>query len=416
VRIVPAGAGKDAALLLETRATRAFGDGVVSVALATYLAALGLTDLRIGVVVTATLLGSAALTLGVGLRAHRMPRRRLLQLVSLLMIATGLGFAAASSFWPLLVVGFVGTLNPSGGDVSVFLPTEQAVLPATAPDSQRTALFARYSLLGTLVAAVGALCAGVPEWVGERLGATSTTALRWTFIGYAGLGVVVLFRYRRLSPAVEPAGEAAPSALGPSRSVVYRLAALFSLDAFGGGFVITALLVLWLQRRFGLSLAVAGAVFFWAGVLSAFSALVAARIARRIGLVRTMVFTHLPANALLVLAAFMPTAPLAVAALLARAALSQMDVPARTSYVMAVVSPPERPAAASVTNVPRSLAAALPAIATGWMLGQTTFGWPLIIGGCLKATYDLLLLHQFHDLRPPEEVTARPPARSEPGR
>ena len=299
MRILPPGAGRDAAVLLETRSVRAFGDGVVSVVLAAYLTALGLSDLRIGVVVTATLLGSAALTLGVGLRAHRIARRRLLRLVSLLMIATGLGFAAATEFWPVLVVAFVGTLNPSGGDVSVFLPTEQALLPATAPDTQRTALFARYTLLGTLVAAVGALCAGVPEWLGDRVGVASTTALRWTFVGYAALGLVVLLRYRQLSPMVEPTAEAPSTALGPSRSVVYRLAALFSLDAFGGGFVITALLVLWLQRRFDLSLAVSGAVFFWAGVLSAFSALVAVRIAARIGLVRTMVFTHLPANGFL---------------------------------------------------------------------------------------------------------------------
>jgi MFS family permease len=206
-----------------------------------------------------------------------------------------------------------------------------------------------------------------------------------------------------LSPAIEPSSEAPSTALGPSRRIVYRLAALFSLDSFGGGFVITALVVLWLHRRFDVSIAVSGVIFFWAGVLSALSALVAVRLARRIGLVRTMVFTHLPANGLLILAAFMPTAPLAVAALLARAALSQMDVPARTSYVMAVVTPAERPAAASVTNVPRSLAAALPPVAAGWMLGQSTFGWPLVLGGALKATYDLLLLRQFRDVRPPEE-------------
>jgi predicted MFS family arabinose efflux permease len=403
-RFLPSGASPDAALLLETRGVRAFGDGLVSVVLAAYLTAVGLSDVRIGVIVSVTLLGSAGLTLAVGLRAHAYPRRQLLRLVSLLMIATGLGFAAFTSFWPLALVGLIGTLNPSGGDVSVFLPTEQAVLPSTAPDGQRTALFARYSLIGTLVAATGALCAGVPPWVGERLGASSEASLRWAFVGYAGLGVVVLTRYRRLSPAVERVGTAPSRPLGESRGTVYRLAALFSLDAFGGGFVITALLVLWLQRRYGLSLAVSGAIFFWAGVLSAVSALVAVRIARRIGLVRTMVFTHLPANGLLILTAFMPTASLAVACLLARAALSQMDVPARTSYVMAVVSPAERPAAASVTNVPRSLAAAVPAIAAGWMLGRSTFGWPLVIGGSIKATYDLLLLHQFRDVRPPEEA------------
>jgi MFS family permease len=407
--LLPTGASRDAALLLETRGIRAFGDGIVSVVLAAYLTTVGLSDLRIGVVITATLLGSAVLTLAVGLRAHAYPRRRLLQLVSLLMVATGLCFASFSAFWPLVAVGMIGTLNPSGGDVSVFLPTEQALLPGTAPDSQRTALFASYTLIGSLVAAFGALCAGLPLWIGGHVGATDAAALRWVFVGYAGLGVVVLTRYRHLSPAVERVGAPPRRALGESRRVVYRLAALFSLDSFGGGFVVTALVVLWLQRRFDLSVALSGAVFFWAGTLSAFSALVAVRIARRIGLVRTMVFTHLPANGLLILAAYMPTAWAAIACLLARAALSQMDVPARTSYVMAVVTPDERPAAASVTNVPRSLAAALPPVAAGWMLGHSTFGWPLVVGGSIKACYDLLLLYQFRDLRPPEEVAVATP-------
>jgi predicted MFS family arabinose efflux permease len=407
-RLLPAGATRDAAVLLETRGTRAFGDGLVSIVLAAYLTAVGLSSVRIGVVITVTLLGSAALTLVVGLRAHAYSRRRLLQWVSVLMIATGLGFAAVTSFWPLALVGLIGTLNPSGGDVSVFLPTEQALLPLTVPDTERTALFARYALIGTLVAAVGALCAGVPEWLGDKAGLSSTSSLRAVFVGYAALGGVVLLRYRHLSPAIERTGAAPSRALGPSKPVVYRLAALFSLDAFGGGFVLTAIIVLWLHLRFGLSVAVTGAIFFWAGVLSAFSALVAARIARRIGLVRTMVFTHLPANALLILTAFMPTAPLAVLCLLARSALSQMDVPARTSYVMAVVTPEERPAAASVTNVPRSLAATVGPLAAGWMLSITTFGWPLVVGGVIKAAYDLLMLHQFHNVRPPEEqpVTA----------
>jgi MFS family permease len=411
-RLIPPGASGDAALLLETRGIRGLGDGLVSVVLASYLTVVGLSDVRIGIVVTLTLLGSAVLTLVVGLRAHAYPRRRLLTLVAALMIATGVGFAVFDSFWPLAAVGLIGTLNPSGGDVSVFLPTEQAVLPATAPDEQRTALFARYTLVGTLAAAAGALVAGVPQWLGRRLDVADESSLRWAFVVYAILGAVVLTRYRRLSPAVERVGPPPARALGSSRRVVYRLAALFSLDSFGGGFVITALLVLWLQRRFDLSLAIAGTVFFWAGVLSAFSALVAVRIARRIGLVRTMVFTHLPANGLLVLAAFMPTASLAVTCLLARAALSQMDVPARTSYVMAVVEPAERPAAASVTNVPRSLAAALPPVAAGWMLGQSTFGWPLVIGGTIKAVYDVLLLQQFRDLRPPEETALTSVART----
>jgi MFS family permease len=304
----------------------------------------------------------------------------------------------------------VGTLNPSGGDVSLFLPTEQALLPVTVPDRHRTGLFARYALVGSLVAAVGALCAGLPEWLARRLDVDDTTALRMPFLIYAALAGVIALRYRRLSPGIEPAATG-PVALHASRWIVYRLSVLFSVDSFGGGFVITALLVVWLQNRFGLSLAVSGAIFFWAGVLSAFSALVAARLAARIGLVRTMVYTHLPANGLLIATAFMPTVWLAVGCLLARSALSQMDVPARTSYVMAVVTPEERPAAASVTNVPRSLAAAVPPIIAGWMLARTTFGWPLVIGGTIKATYDLLLLAQFRELRPPEEIVTTAPAR-----
>ena len=402
--LLPEGATHDATVLLETRGIRAFGDGLVSVVLSAYLVALGFSSARIGILVSVTLLGSAALTLAVGLRANAYPRRRLLRLVSLLMLTTGIGFAVFTGFWWLALVGMIGTLNPSSGDVSVFLPTEQALLPATVSNDDRTALFARYALIGSLLAAFGSLCAGVPEWLGGRWGWTNVSSLRMAFVLYAGLALIVFMRYRSLSGDVEPTELAPSTPLGPSKSVVYRLAVLFSLDAFGGGFVITAMLVLWLHNRFGLSVAVSGAVFFWAGVLSAFSALVAVRVAKQIGLVRTMVFTHLPANGFLILTAFMPNAPLAVACLLARSALSQMDVPARTSYVMAVVSPEERPAAASVTNVPRSLAAALPPFIAGWLLHLTTFGWPLLIGGGVKATYDLLLLQQFRDHRPPEET------------
>ena len=403
VRVLPPGATRDAKVLLETRAIRALGDGLVSVVLAAYLAAVGLDETRIGIIVTLTLLGSAALTLGVGLKAHAYPRRRLLRLVSLLMIATGIGFAAFTGFWPLALVGLIGTLNPSGGDVSVFLPTEQALLPATAPDAQRTALFARYSLTGALVAAVGALLAAIPDHLARRDGIDDVTVLRYVFVAYAALGVVLLVRYRHLTAAIEPHPGATRAPLNESKRTVYRLAALFSLDAFGGGFVITAMVVLWLQRRYDLSLTISGTIFFWAGLLAAWSQLAAVHVAKRIGLVRTMVYTHLPANALLIATAFMPNATLAVTCLLARAALSQMDVPARTSYVMAVVTPDERPAAASITNVPRSLAAALPPLAAGWLLHHTTFGWPLVIGGTIKATYDLTLLHQFRHLRPAEQ-------------
>lgn len=403
VRLLPEGSSPDAARLMETRALRAFADGLVSVVLVPALTFAGLSSRRIGAVITATLVGSAVMTLGVGLRGHGIGRRRLLRAAALLMIATGIGFAVVTRFWPLLVVAFVGTMNPSAGDVSVFLPTEQALLPQTAPAEQRTALFARYALLGFSFGALGSLAAGVPDVLAGRGVLGRSAALRGSFVLYAFVGVVVLWRYSRLSPAIEPT-EVARTPLGPSRRVVFRLAALFSLDSFGGGFVVQALVALWLFRRFGLSVAVAGQVFFWTGLLSGLSALVAVKIAARIGLVRTMVFTHLPANVFLMLTPFMPNLGLAIVCLVLRSALAQMDVPARTSYVMAVVTPAERPAAASVTNVPRSLASALAPFLAGWLLDRSRFGWPLVIGGGLKAVYDLVLLAMFAGVRPPEEA------------
>lgn len=402
MRLLPEGASGDAGVLLRTRAVRAVGDGYVSVLLPLHLTALGLSPARIGVVVTATLVGSAALTLLVGLAAYRMGRRALLLRVSVLMILTGLGFAFARDFWPLLIVAFIGTLNPSSGDVSVFLPTEQALLPQTVTPESRTALFARYSLMGSLFAAFGSLAAGFPEFLARSTTLTLRSSLDLMFLLYAGLGVIVLWMYRGLSPAIEPATKlSAP--LHQSKGIVYRLAALFSLDSFGGGFVVQSLLALWLFQRFDLSVATAGTIFFWTGLCSAFSQLAAPWLARRIGLVRTMVYTHIPANVFLMLTPFMPTLPLAIATLLLRSSVSSMDVPARTSYVMAVVTPEERPAAASVTNVPRSLAAAASPSLAGWLLSVSGFGWPLLIGGALKATYDLLLLWMFQHKRPPEE-------------
>jgi MFS family permease len=393
----------DARILLAARATRAFGDGFVSILLPLHLARLGLSAVEIGAIATATLLGSAALTLLIGFVAYRIGRRVLLLRASLLMIATGLGFAVLRDFWPLLVVAFVGTINPSSGDVSVFLPTEQALLPQTTSDRQRTALFARYSLIGSLVAACGALAAGLPALIVERLGVGLDAAIDGMFVLYAVLGLLALVFYRGLSPAIEPRHEETTRPLGESKRTVYGLAALFSLDSFGSGFVVQSLLALWLFERFGLSVTTAGVIFFWTGTLSAFSALLAVRIARRIGLLQTAVFTHLPANLFLILTPLMPTVELAVTFLMLRSALSQMDVPVRNSYVMAVVSPAERPAAASVTAVPKSLAAAIGPLLSGWLLGQSVFGWPLVIAGAVKSLYDLLLLWRFRAVRPPEE-------------
>ena len=394
----------DARRIVRTRGLRALVDGLVAVVLPSYLLARGLDTVQIGAVITATLLGSAAVTLLIGLRGGAVPRRRLLQLISVLMILTGVGFASVGGFVALLVVAAVGTINPTSGDVSGFLPVEQALLPDTVPAAHRTTVFARYSLIAALAGAFGALAAGGPGWIARHSSLTTLEAQRGVFLLYAAVGGLLLLQYRHLGVGGAEPPDAPPSRLGPSRLIVYRLAAVFSLDSLGGGFAVQSILVLWLALRFDLSVATSGAIFFWSGLLSASSALLAPKLARRIGLIRTMVFTHLPANGLLIAAALMPNAPLAVACLLARSLLSQMDVPARTSYVMAIVRPEERAAAASVTNVPRSLASALPPLAAGWMLQHSTFGWPLLVAGTLKAVYDLLLLALFHDLRPEEEM------------
>lgn len=403
--LIPPSATSDARRLLVTRALRGLADGAVSVLLADYLLAIGFGPLEIGAIVTGTLLGSAVLTLAVGLFGHGLGRRRLLLGVSALMLATGLGFLEVTAFWPLLVIAVAGTLNPSAGDVSVFLPIEQAALSETVAAHDRTAMFARYNLSGSLAGALGALASGLPVALSRSRGWNSAAAGRIGFVLYAVVAILTALIYHRLSSALERRGSTAEGApLVKSRRIVVHLAALFSLDAFGGGFIVQSLLVLWLFRRFALSVEITGAIFFAAGVAAGLSQLLSAPLATRIGLINTMVFTHLPSNVLLVLVALMPTAPLAVAFLLLRMCLSQMDVPARQSYVMAVVPPEERAAAASVTNVPRSLAAALAPLLTGAMLSRSSFGWPLLCGGVAKAIYDVCLLIQFRAIKPPEEV------------
>ncbi len=391
-----------ARLLLLSRGLRAFGDGFVALVLPVYLTGLGLNAFQVGLITTATLLGSAVLTLGVGFVSHRFAARPLLMTASLLMLATGLGFSLARDFWPLLVVGFVGTLNPSGGDVSPFLPLEQSVLAHAGPDAQRTRLFARYSLTGSLAVAAGSLSLGGADWLGAQFGANAMEVARLLFVVYGLIGLVVLLIYRRL-PRQESEAEAARRPLGPSRNRVIMLAGLFSLDSFGGGFIVQSLLALWLFQHWGLSIPAASAFFFWAGVLTAFSQLAAGWLAQRIGLINTMVFTHIPAQLCLMATAFAPSLTVVLVLLLVRASLSAMDVPARTSYVMAIVTPPERAAAASLTNVPRSLASALSPSLAGFLLTISPFAWPLMIGGGLKITYDLLLLVMFRTVKPPEE-------------
>ncbi len=400
----PRSATADGKLLLVTRALRGLADGAVSVLLPGYLTAIGFSPLRVGAIVFGTLLGSAGLTLWVGLATDRLGRRRVLLAACALMLLTGLGFSAMTSFWPLFAVAIVGTLNPSAGDVSLFLPVEQAALAQAAAVGELTSMFALYNVAGAMAGALGALASGVPAVLAARHGWALASALRSGFVAYSIIAVIAFMVYRRLSPAVEAMhgpGKSAP--LAKSRSIVLRLSALFSIDAFGGGFVVQSLLALWLFRRFNMSIQVAGSFFFVAGLFGSLSQLVSSALAARFGRINTMVFTHLPAQALIILAALMPNEHLAIACLLGRSLLSSMDVPARQSYVMAMVPPEERAAAATVTNVPRSLATALAPLPSGAMLDHSTFGWPLICAGALKTLYDILLLMQFRAVKPSDE-------------
>jgi MFS family permease len=395
--------------LLVAKGLRAFGDGFVSLLLPVYLLELGYNALQVGVIATATLLGSGVLALGIGLHAYRFHYRTLLLAAAMLMAATGAGFALVTDFWPLLVIAIVGTLNPSSGDVSVFLPLEHAVLSRVVADEERTATFARYSLVGSLVAAAGSLAAGVPGAAAAEWGFTTRTAIQAMFVLYGAIGLATFFVYRGLPAALSASGPKANAPLTRSKARVYALAALFSLDAFGGGFIVQSMIALWLYQRHGVSAAEAGAIFFFASLLSAVSFLIAVRIAERIGLVNTMVFTHIPANLCLVALPFVDSMAAVVPLLLVRSLLSQMDVPTRSSYVMAIVLPEERPAAASITSVPRSLAAAASPFVAGYMLAASSFGWFLVAAGAIKIAYDVMLLAAFRNIRPPEET---PQARS----
>lgn len=392
------------ARVLWVRGLRAFADGYVSLLLPLYLFSLGLGASEVGIIATGTLLGSGVMTLLVGLHAWRFQFRNLLLMAAILMAATGFGFVAFSHFWPLLMIAAVGTLNPSSGDVSVFLPLEHALISRAVEEKKRTAMFARYSLVGSLLAALGALFAAVPDLVAKQLQIDAKLSMQAMFVLYGVIGLVSACIYRGVSPRFETREQAKPAPLRQSKKIVYTLAALFSLDAFGGGLVLQSMLALWLYQKFQLSTLVAGSIFFWAGILSAFSYLLAVKIANRFGLVNTMVFTHLPSNVLLLLVPFMPTLSWAIALLMARSALSQMDVPTRSSYVMAVVTPEERAAAASVTAVPRSMAAAISPMLAGFMLSVSTFGWPLFAAGVLKIGYDLLLLAVCRKVPPPEDI------------
>ena len=393
--------------LYAARAARGFGDGFAAIILPAYLFELGFNPFEIGLVATAALLGSAVLTLAIGIVAARYDLRTLLLACAALMIATGIAFPSTQAFIFILVIAFIGTMNPTTGDIGVHVPLEQASLAHGVADEDRTRTFARYSLIGALSVAAGALTAAAPELL-VSAGMDKIGAFKVMFYLYAALGLLAGMLYSRLPHAQAETRASQTRALGPSRSMVYKLAALFSLDAFAGGFTVQSLMALWLFERFDLSLAAASGFFFWSNVLAAFSLPLAARLARRFGLINTMVFTHIPSSVCLILAAFSPNLTIVLALLLLRAATSQMDVPTRTSFVMAVVTPGERTAAASITAVPRSLASSVSPALSGALLSTAFLGLPLVICGALKIVYDLALLFSFRHIKLPEETERQP--------
>lgn len=405
---------QDTYLLFSTRIVRLFAYGFLSVVLVLYLTKIGLSETQIGLLLTLTLIGDTAISLLITMTADRIGRRRMLIAGASLMVFAGLLFALTNNFALLLISATIGVISPSGNEVGPFLSIEQAALSQLSPDAQRTRIFAWYNLAGSFATASGALAGGSLAQSLQSAGMDPPESYRLIVIGYGAMGLLLGLLFTRLSPAAEvPVMEGvsgSPSALPNmfglhrSRNVVLKLSALFSLDAFAGGFVLQSIVAYWFYVRFSVEPAVLGGIFFGANILAGLSALTAARIASRIGLVNTMVFTHIPSNILLMLVPLMPNLPLAIAMLLLRFSISQMDVPTRQSYTMAMVNPDERSAAAGVTSIARTTGAALSPVFTGPLLANPALmGLPFLLAGGLKIIYDLVLYRNFRVLSPPEE-------------
>jgi MFS family permease len=409
---------RDAWLLFATRFIRLFAYGSLSVVLVFYLIGVRLSEAQIGMLLTLTLVGDTVVSLAITTRADRIGRRLMLIVGAGLMAVAGLVFASTKNLWLLVLAGTVGVISPSGHEVGPFLSIEQAALSHVVTDSTRTRVFAWYTLTGSVATAIGALAAGIVTRAFQQTAIAPINSYRVVVILYAALGTILAVVFSRLSRSAEAAtlGEkkairgtfASLSGLDQSRDVVVRLSALFALDSFGGGFVVQSFAAYWFYLRFGVNPGTLGAIFFWANILAGISALLASRLASRIGLVRTMVVTHLPSNILLILVPLMPTLSLAVLVLLVRFSISQMDVPTRQSYIMAVVTPEERSAAAGITGVARTAGAAISPLFVGFMFARPALvNLPFFIAGTLKIAYDLLLYRGFIAVRPPEETLRR---------
>jgi len=404
---------RDGWLLFQTRFIRLFAYGSISVILIFYLVGLGLSESQTGLLLTLTLVGDTVISLFLTTRADRVGRRRMLIIGALLMTAAGLVFAATRNFVWLLIAGTIGVISPSGNEVGPFLSIEQAALSHVVADRTRTEVFAWYTLVGSFATALGALVGGTLSQALHQATSSQVRGYRAVVVLYSVLGLVLAFLFMRVSRGAEASVSDSQVASGlgrlfgihKSRQVVAKLSGLFALDAFAGGFVLQSFAAYWFYLRFGVKPAALGAIFFWANVLSGFSALLASRLAARFGLIRTMVATHLPSNILLLLVPLMPNLPLAVMVLLARFSISQMDVPTRQSYTMAVVSAEERSAAAGVTGVARTTGSAISPLFVGFLFARPALiNLPFFIAGGLKIIYDLLLYRAFIKLPPPEEL------------
>jgi MFS family permease len=401
----------DGRLLFASRFMRLFAYGALSLVLVLYLVSLGLSEADTGLLLTATLLGDTLVSLYLTTRADRIGRRRMLAIGAVLMAAAGVAFASTHAFWLLVVAGTIGVISPSGNEVGPFLPIEQAALSQVVPSRARTDVFAWYTLAGSLATALGALAAGFLTDALQARTWTPVSSYRAVIVLYAAIGLALLAVFLRASAAIEAPVtarlETAPSLLARfsglhrSQRVVLRLSGLFALDSFGGGFVVQSLAAYWFYLRFGLDPKALGSLFFGANVLAGLSALVASRLANRIGLLNTMVVTHLPSNVLLILIPLMPSLPLATLTLLLRFSISQMDVPTRQAYTMAVVSPDERAAAAGITGVARTTGAALSPLFAGLLFAHPRLiSVPFYLAGALKIVYDLLLWRAFRSVKP----------------
>jgi MFS family permease len=386
-----------------------FAYGLLSVVLVLYLFELGLNELVIGGLLSLTLIGDSVISLIMTTTADRFGRKRILIFGASLMLFAGTLFAFTTSLPLLLIAAIVGVVSPSGHEVGPFLAVEQAALSQTLPDNRRTRIFGWYNLAGSLATALGALTGGGLSGILQKLGTTSLNSYRAVVLVYAAMGVILVLMFMRLSSAIEaPTPNSAPLqtrfGLHRSRGIVFKLCSLFGLDAFAGGFVIQSIVAYWFHIRFGVEPTTLGGIFFAANILAAISALAAARVAARIGLVNTMVFTHLPSNILLMLVPLMPNLSLAIGVFLLRFSISQMDVPTRQSYTMAVVALDERSAAAGVTGIARTIGASLsPALAGLLISNPALMATPFFVAGGLKIIYDLLLYRSFRALRAPEE-------------